>query len=75
MMILEEIATLLRMYPSTIYCLIRKNGVPACKLVSDWRRGDGWPSLADSCCLTHFSTDFRLKHRLNGGASRLLEVT
>jgi hypothetical protein len=75
MMILEEIAALLRVYPSTIYRLIRKSsGVAAFKLGSDWRPGDSWPSLADSCSLTHFSTDSRLKHRLNGGASRLLEV-
>jgi excisionase family DNA binding protein len=34
---LEELADYLRVHPSTIYRLLRKNQLPAFKVGSDWR--------------------------------------
>jgi excisionase family DNA binding protein len=36
-MTLEEVATFLRVHPSTIYRLLRLHHIPAFKLGSDWR--------------------------------------
>lgn len=36
-MTLEEVATYLRVHPSTIYRLLKKNKIPAFKVGSDWR--------------------------------------
>jgi excisionase family DNA binding protein len=36
-MTLEEVATFLRVHPSTIYRLLRLGHIPAFKLGSDWR--------------------------------------
>jgi excisionase family DNA binding protein len=36
-MTLEEVATLLRVHPSTVYRLLRLGHLPAFKLGSDWR--------------------------------------
>jgi excisionase family DNA binding protein len=33
----EEVAEFLRVHPSTIYRLLKKQGIPAFKLGSDWR--------------------------------------
>lgn len=36
-MTLEEVAVYLRVHPSTIYRLLKKNRIPAFKVGSDWR--------------------------------------
>ncbi|MGA2411363.1 MAG: helix-turn-helix domain-containing protein [Candidatus Binataceae bacterium] len=36
-MTLEEVAEFLRVHPSTIYRLLKKHGIPAFKMGSDWR--------------------------------------
>ena len=36
-MTLEEVAAYLRVHPSTIYRLLKKNKIPAFKVGSDWR--------------------------------------
>jgi len=36
-MTLEEVAAYLRVHPSTIYRLLKKNQIPAFKVGSDWR--------------------------------------
>ena len=51
-MILEEVATYLRVHPSTIYRLLKKKQLPAFKVGSDWRFNqesiDRWRSNAES---------------------------
>jgi excisionase family DNA binding protein len=34
---LEEVAGYLKVHPSTVYRLLRKQGIPAFKVGSDWR--------------------------------------
>lgn len=36
-MTLEEVAAFLKVHPSTIYRLLRRNEIPAFKMGSDWR--------------------------------------
>jgi excisionase family DNA binding protein len=36
-MTLEEVAEFLKVHPSTVYRLLRKHGIPAFKMGSDWR--------------------------------------
>jgi excisionase family DNA binding protein len=51
-MTLEEVATYLRVHPSTIYRLLKKRQLPAFKVGSDWRFNqesiDRWRSNAES---------------------------
>ncbi len=47
---LEEVASYLRVHPSTIYRLLKKKRLPAFKVGSDWRFNvvsiDRWPGLS-----------------------------
>lgn len=48
---LEEVATYLRVHPSTIYRMLKKKQIPAFKVGSDWRFNvesiDRWRSSAE----------------------------
>jgi excisionase family DNA binding protein len=48
---LEEVANYLRVHPSTVYRLLKKRGIPAFKVGSDWRFNlesiDHWRSTAE----------------------------
>jgi excisionase family DNA binding protein len=50
-MTLEEVATYLRVHPSTIYRLLKKKQLPAFKVGSDWRFNlesiDRWRAQAE----------------------------
>jgi excisionase family DNA binding protein len=50
-MTLEEVASYLRVHPSTIYRLLKKRQLPAFKVGSDWRFNlesiDRWRSAAE----------------------------
>jgi excisionase family DNA binding protein len=37
MLVVDEIATLLRMHPATIYRLIKRKKIPAFRVGSEWR--------------------------------------
>lgn len=49
---LEEVASYLRVHPSTIYRLLKKGRLPAFKVGSDWRFNlesiDNWASALES---------------------------
>ncbi len=51
-MTLEEVASYLRVHPSTIYRLLKRTQLPAFKLGSDWRFNqesiDRWRSSAET---------------------------
>jgi excisionase family DNA binding protein len=51
-MTLEEVATYLRVHPSTVYRLLKKKQLPAFKVGSDWRFNqesiDRWRSDAEN---------------------------
>ena len=48
---LEEVASYLRVHPSTVYRLLKKRQIPAFKMGSDWRLNlesiDQWRSEAE----------------------------
>jgi len=50
-MTLEEVATYLRVHPSTVYRMAKNHAIPAFKIGSDWRFNqesiDGWRVRAE----------------------------
>ena len=64
---LREVADYLRVHPTTIYRLLKKNQIPAFKVGSDWRFNlesiDGWRSSAERA---------DPKERLRGRSKRAL---
>ena len=66
---LEEVASYLRVHPSTIYRLLRKRQLPAFKLGSDWRFNlesiDQWSAQAENRNVDHLRSDNQARS-LNG---------
>jgi excisionase family DNA binding protein len=62
---LEEVASYLRVHPSTIYRLLRKRQLPAFKLGSDWRFNreaiDQWSAQAEGRNADHLHSDNQLR--------------
>jgi excisionase family DNA binding protein len=58
---LEEVASYLRVHPSTIYRLVKKRQLPAFKLGSDWRFSresiDQWSAQAEGRNADHLHSD------------------
>lgn len=58
---LEEVASYLRVHPSTIYRLVKKRQLPAFKLGSDWRFSresiDQWSAQAEGRNVDHLYSD------------------
>ena len=58
---LEEVASYLRVHPSTIYRLVKKRQLPAFKMGSDWRFNreaiDQWSAQAEGRNVDHLHAD------------------